>query len=45
MFVHDPGFETRYGQEIFICILQNVQAVSRIHPASYSVSTGVLSRQ
>jgi len=35
MFVHDPGFETRYGQEIFICILQSVQAVSRIHPTSY----------
>jgi hypothetical protein len=35
----DPGFETRYGQDIFLCILQNVQAVSRIYPASYSVST------
>jgi len=36
------GFQSQLVQEIFL-FYTNMQAISRAHPASYSVGTGVLS--
>jgi len=41
---NDPGLESRRGQEIFLLSKDSRVAVET-HPASYSMSTGVISQE